>query len=84
MATVAQTLRDALGQPFVFRTTDLAIGVPFEDLFSEDGELHPDTGAIHVLYGGLTGLAFGNNQFFHQGNIGFTNNSFDRFGRFLY
>ena len=80
-----QTLRDINGQPFVFRTTDLAIGVPFEDLFSEDGQLHPDAGAIHVLYGGLTGLTIRKQPVLSSGEHRlFTNNSFDRFGRFLY
>jgi hypothetical protein len=80
-----QILRDPTGQLITFRTADLAIGVPFEDLFTEDGTVLVNSGAIGVLYGGLGGLTSNNDQLLFQSNIGdFTNVAFDRFGRFLY
>ena len=57
--------------------SDLAIGVPFEDI---DGM--NQAGAVHVLYGSAAGLAADGNQFWHQnaGTIEDSCEPFDYFG----
>ena len=43
---------------------DLAIGVPFESIFT-DGSEHEDAGALHVVYGSAAGLDTGRSLFWH-------------------
>jgi hypothetical protein len=75
-----------LGARVPFRMTDLAIGVPAEDLFNPNGTVVENAGAVNLLYGALdTGLTANGDQFFVQSNVGsFTNVSGDRFGASLY
>ncbi len=56
---------------------DLAVGVPFEDLPGANG-----AGAVHVLYGGATGLGTSGGQFFVQSlsGIGDKPEFLDEFG----
>ena len=56
---------------------DLAVGVPGEDI---GGEL--DTGAVHVLYGGPSGLTASSGNMWHQDSAGVpgAGESGDRFG----
>lgn len=56
---------------------DLAVGVPGEDI---GGDL--DTGAVHVLYGGPSGLTASGGQMWHQDSAGVpgAGESGDRFG----
>ena len=60
---------------------DLAVGVPYE---SFEGGGHVDNGALHVLYGGPTGLSADREQFHGQGgwNVGATEDE-DAFGSVL-
>jgi hypothetical protein len=37
---------------------DLAIGVPYEDVFAEGGAMQADGGAVEILYGSAAGLGF--------------------------
>ncbi|MFQ5615003.1 MAG: FG-GAP repeat protein [Anaerolineales bacterium] len=56
---------------------DLVIGVPNEDIGSE-----ADVGAVHVLYGSMTGLTADSNQFWTQdsANVEDTSEVNDWFG----
>jgi hypothetical protein len=68
---------------------DLAIGVPFEDLFSSNfGAQQIDAGAVNVIYGSSTGLATTSNgpQLWTQDSSGILDLSEagDRFGEVLY
>ncbi len=60
--------------------TDLAIGVPYEDLSS--GTVFTDVGAVNVIYGTATGLNATDDQFWYQGRLGVqgTFETGDRFG----
>ena len=70
--------------------SDLAIGVPFEDLVSVNTQTQqPDAGAIHVIYGtpsGLNATAGAGAQFWTQDSTGILDSveSGDRFGSALY
>ena len=67
---------------FTLRATDLAIGVPLEDV----GGVH-NTGAVNVIYGDAgSGLTSANDQFFHQGlaDVAGENVDSDFFGVSLY
>jgi hypothetical protein len=67
--------------------SDLAIGVPFEDLLSViTGTQQADAGAVHVIYGSSTGLTATGSQFWHQDRAGISSASSagDRFGVTLY
>ncbi len=68
--------------------SDLAIGVPFEDVVSAlDGTQQVDAGAVNVIYGSATtGLSATGNQFWHQDSPGIfdTAQPGDRFGSTLY
>jgi hypothetical protein len=57
--------------------TDLAIGVPYESVGSED-----QAGAVNVIYGSASGLAAAGDQLWYQGNNGLqgTPETGDRFG----
>lgn len=46
--------------------TDLAIGVPFEDVKLPSGSSVQDAGAVNVMYGSKTGIATVGNQYLHQ------------------
>ncbi len=61
--------------------TDLAIGVPFEDVSGQ-----PDAGAVNVLYGSSTGLTFARDQLWHQDSPGIpgASEAGDHFGKALY
>ena len=69
------------------RFTDLAIGVPYEDVAGSGGQTIQNAGEVNVIYGSSTGLeiAFGSAQQFHQGSGGVlgTLESDDRFGMSL-
>jgi hypothetical protein len=45
---------------------DLAIGVPYEDLDTDDNGLQLDAGAVHVVYSDSNGLQASGNEFWHQ------------------
>jgi len=67
--------------------TDLAIGVPFEDLLNSAGTPLRDAGLVNVIYGSAAGLAATGNHFLFQGMNGVILGSFeagDQFGRALY
>ncbi len=67
--------------------TDLAIGVPFEDLLSViTGTQQVDAGAIVVIYGTAAGLSATGSEFWHQdrGGIASAASAGDRFGVTLY
>jgi hypothetical protein len=67
--------------------SDLAIGVPFEDLLSiNTNTQQPDAGAVHVLYGSSSGLTATESQFWHQDRPGIASaaSAGDRFGVTLY
>lgn len=72
----------------LFKTADLAVGVPFEDLFSPVDHVTPipDAGAVNVIYGGPTGLTTGGNQFWSSDSNGIPGVSVagDTFGLGLY
>ena len=59
---------------------DLAIGVPLEDVGDET-----EAGAVHLLYGFLTGLDPRNNELWHQAKLPVSDGAepFDRFGSSL-
>ena len=61
--------------------SDLAIGVPGEGING-----HEDAGAVHLLYGSVTGLTATGNQFWHQdvAGIGSGTQPDEFFGRALY
>ncbi|OGP74430.1 MAG: hypothetical protein A2W09_00700 [Deltaproteobacteria bacterium RBG_16_50_11] len=61
--------------------TDLAIGVPFEDVSGQ-----PDAGAVNVLYGSSTGLTFARDQLWHQDSPSIPGGpeAGDHFGKALY
>ena len=66
--------------------SDLAIGVPDEDMTDSAGNLQTDAGAVHVIYGTATGLHESGDQFFTHaslGGAGRTAESGDRFGASL-
>lgn len=67
---------------------DLAIGAPFEDLFSLAGLEQVDAGAVHVIYGSATGLSSTATaaQFWTQDSSGINDvaQPGDRFGHALY
>ena len=56
---------------------DLAVGVPYESVGTED-----QAGAVHVIYGSMAGLTATGNQLWYQGNSGLqgTPEAGDRFG----
>jgi len=69
--------------------SDLAIGVPFEDIVSAStGTLQLDAGAVNVIYGNLTGLNATAIpvDFWHQDSPGINDTAQpgDRFGNALY
>ena len=67
--------------------SDLAIGVPFEDVVSVlDGTQQVDAGAVNVIYGSSIGLRATDNQFWHQDSPGIRDvaQPGDRFGSTLY
>jgi hypothetical protein len=71
------------------RESDLAIGVPFEDIVSAStGTLQVDAGAVNVIYGNLSGLNATARpaQFWHQDSPGISDaaQTGDRFGSALY
>jgi hypothetical protein len=71
------------------RESDLAIGVPFEDIVSAStGTLQLDAGAVNVIYGNLSGLNATARpaQFWHQDTSGINDAAQpgDRFGSALY
>ena len=49
--------------------TDLAVGVPDEDLGAQFVSI-PNAGAVHVIYGSSAGLTSSGNQFWHQNSPG--------------
>jgi hypothetical protein len=65
--------------------SDLAIGVPFENLVDSVGNTLTDAGAVNVIYGSSNGLTVTGNQFWHQDspNIEERAESGDRFGAAL-
>jgi hypothetical protein len=54
------------------RTADLAVGVPFEDVFSHVDHITPEVnaGAVNVIYGSPGGLTEANNQFWYEDSDG--------------
>ena len=77
------------GSFVTFRSADLAIGVPLEDVVVAAGDVGViinDAGLINVLYGSVNaGLTSNGNQQFFQSNIGgFTDVTSDKFGLSLY
>ena len=77
------------GSFVTFRSADLAIGVPLEDVVvaaGNVGAIIEDAGLINVLYGSVNaGLTSNGNQQFFQSNIGgFTDVTSDKFGLSLY
>ena len=55
---------------------DLAVGVPFEDIFGT-----PDTGIVHVIYGSANGLTLADNEQWSLANTSpFNTAEFTRFG----
>lgn len=65
-------------------TSDLAVGVPFENL-TIDGTSRIDAGAVNVIYGSPAGLTGGGAQIWHQGQPGVAGSpeKNDQFGRAL-
>jgi len=65
--------------------SDLAIGVPHEDLLDGVGRTLTDAGAVNVIYGSSSGLTATGNQFWHQDrpNIEERAEAFDNFGAAL-
>ncbi len=59
---------------------DVAVGIPGEDIGTA-----VDCGAVHVLYGGPSGLTAADDVMWHQNSTGVPggNESYDRFGRTL-
>jgi len=68
--------------------SDLAIGIPFEDIVSATGRRQADAGAVIVIYGSVVGLNPTTRaaQFWHQNAPGIKDEaqSGDRFGNSLY
>jgi FG-GAP repeat len=64
---------------------DLAVGVPFEDLETNAGNIQ-DAGAVNVIYGSTNRLTTTGNQFWHQDVEGIFDQAeaFDNFGQALY
>jgi hypothetical protein len=63
--------------------SDLAIGVPFEDLLSVNtGTQQADAGAVVVIYGTAAGLSATGSEFWHQDRSGIAGaaSAGDRFG----
>jgi hypothetical protein len=50
--------------------SDLAVGVPDENLVGANGVQQADAGGVHVIYGSSTGLTESGDQFFDQGDLG--------------
>jgi hypothetical protein len=65
--------------------SDLAVGVPGEDIGSTTLASVTDAGAVHVLYGSAFGLTFSGNRLFHQGADGILDvkEPYDQFGLVL-
>jgi len=65
--------------------SDLAIGVPFEDLVDAVGNTLTNAGAVHVIHGSSSGLTVTGNQFWHQDSpdVEERAESDDRFGAAL-
>lgn len=50
--------------------SDLAVGVPDENLANANGAQQADAGGVHIIYGSSAGLTESGNQFFDQGDLG--------------
>jgi hypothetical protein len=50
--------------------SDLAIGVPDENLPDSNGISQADAGGVNIIYGSSSGLTDSGDQFFSQGNLG--------------
>ena len=64
---------------------DLAVGIPFEDVFNIAGDTIVDAGAVQVIYGSASGLVTTGNQQWTQNNLsGSVSETGDQFGRAVY
>jgi hypothetical protein len=64
---------------------DIAVGVPFEDVFNSQGATIVNAGAVAVIYGTANGLAATGNQQWTQNNLnGSPSEDGDQFGRSVY
>ena len=72
--------KDPTISPGVF-TTDLAIGVPGENVSGI-----PNAGLVNVIYGTLGGLGAADNEIWHQDSLGVPDSaeSGEQFGRAIY
>ena len=64
---------------------DLAVGIPFEDIFNIQFATISDAGAVQVIYGSASGLSTTGNQQWKQNNLsGDVGEAGDNFGRAVY